>query len=122
MCKICCMDWDQLAAELVRALRGKTSQAQLSRRLGYRSNIVQRWESGRSDQLQIGQAVEPGIAYGSPIPVGLNEEKVAGTATGAALAGFRKDGSILDHRMFQLNTSNSSFSAAERPAGPPAGV
>ncbi|HMJ12230.1 MAG TPA: DUF4423 domain-containing protein, partial [Polyangiaceae bacterium] len=36
-----------LASELLRALRGRRSQAQLSRRLGYRSNIVQRWETQR---------------------------------------------------------------------------
>jgi transcriptional regulator with XRE-family HTH domain len=38
----------RVAAELVRALRGRRSQAALSKRLGYRSNIVQRWEAGRS--------------------------------------------------------------------------
>src|SRR5688572_13348783 len=38
---------DAIAADLVRALRGRRSQAELSRRLGYRSNIVQRWEPGR---------------------------------------------------------------------------
>lgn len=31
---------------MVRAVRGKRSQADLSRRAGYRSNVVQRWESG----------------------------------------------------------------------------
>ncbi len=37
---------EAVAKDLVRAVRGKRSQAELSRRLGYRSNIVQRWESG----------------------------------------------------------------------------
>jgi hypothetical protein len=36
-----------IAADLVRALRGGRTQADLSRRLGYRSNIVHRWESGK---------------------------------------------------------------------------
>src|SRR5688572_9847066 len=36
-----------IAADLVRALRGARTQAELSRRLGYRSNIVHRWESGK---------------------------------------------------------------------------
>ena len=38
---------DDLARELVRALRGRRSQTALSRRLGYRSNVVYLWESGR---------------------------------------------------------------------------
>jgi transcriptional regulator with XRE-family HTH domain len=38
---------DAIAADLVRALRGARSQSEFSRRLGYRSNITQRWESGR---------------------------------------------------------------------------
>ena len=42
------IDFERVARELVRALRGKRSCAELSRRAGYRSNVVQRWESGRS--------------------------------------------------------------------------
>lgn len=38
---------ETLACELVRALRGRRSQTALSRRLGYRSNVVYLWESGR---------------------------------------------------------------------------
>jgi transcriptional regulator with XRE-family HTH domain len=41
------MEYERVAAELVRALRGKRSQAAFSRRLGYRSNIVARWENRR---------------------------------------------------------------------------
>ena len=40
-------DIDLLATELVRALRGDRSQAQLSRRLGFRSNVLYTWEAGR---------------------------------------------------------------------------
>ena len=40
-------DFEQIARELIRALRGKRSQAHLSRRLGYRSNVVFDWEAGR---------------------------------------------------------------------------
>jgi hypothetical protein len=36
-----------LAAELLRALRGKRSQRAFSKRLGYRSNIAYRWECAR---------------------------------------------------------------------------
>ncbi len=39
---------EQLSRELVRALRGRRSCAEMSRRLGYRSNVVRRWESGVS--------------------------------------------------------------------------
>jgi transcriptional regulator with XRE-family HTH domain len=41
------VDPKRLAAEWLRALRGRRSQVALSRRLGYRSNISYRWESGR---------------------------------------------------------------------------
>lgn len=36
-----------LAMELLRALRGERSQGQVSRRLGYRGNVVYPWESGK---------------------------------------------------------------------------
>lgn len=38
-------DYAQLAAELVRALRGKRSQTALSRRLGYKTNVLYIWEA-----------------------------------------------------------------------------
>jgi hypothetical protein len=38
-------DYELIASELIRALRGKRSCAELSRRAGYRSNIVHRWEA-----------------------------------------------------------------------------
>jgi transcriptional regulator with XRE-family HTH domain len=41
-------DYERIAIELVRALRGRRSCARLSQRFGYRSNVVLRWESGRS--------------------------------------------------------------------------
>ena len=42
------MKYETTAVELIRALRGKRSRAELSRRVGYRSNIVHRWESHHS--------------------------------------------------------------------------
>lgn len=39
------MDYELIAVELLRSLRGKHSQAAFSRRLGYRSNMVSRWEA-----------------------------------------------------------------------------
>lgn len=41
------MDFENLSSELIRAIRAHRSQVQLSRRLGYRSNVVYTWESGR---------------------------------------------------------------------------
>lgn len=42
------MDFEALASDLIRHLRGKRSQKALSRRLGYSSNVVYLWESGRA--------------------------------------------------------------------------
>lgn len=42
------LDFERLAAELLRALRGKRSQAAFARRLKYKSNIIYSWESGRA--------------------------------------------------------------------------
>ncbi|HYP90202.1 MAG TPA: helix-turn-helix transcriptional regulator [Polyangiaceae bacterium] len=42
------MDFERLAAELLRALRGKRSQQALCRRLGSKSNVVHQWERGHS--------------------------------------------------------------------------
>lgn len=41
------MDWEQVSREVIRAVRGKQSQAVLSRRLGYKGRAVTEWESGR---------------------------------------------------------------------------
>jgi len=40
------LDWEAIAAEWVRELRGKRSQTAFSRHLGYRSSVVHRWETG----------------------------------------------------------------------------
>jgi transcriptional regulator with XRE-family HTH domain len=41
------MDYELLGSELLRALRGKRSQAAFGRRLGYDANVSYTWESGR---------------------------------------------------------------------------
>jgi hypothetical protein len=41
------LDAEKLTVELVRALRGKRTQTGFSRALGYRSNIVHRWETAQ---------------------------------------------------------------------------
>lgn len=42
------LDFEQLASETLRALRGPRSQVAFSRRLHYRSNVAYLWESGRN--------------------------------------------------------------------------
>ncbi|MEO7035998.1 MAG: helix-turn-helix transcriptional regulator, partial [Polyangiaceae bacterium] len=42
------MNYERLAAEFLRALRGKRSQQAVCRKLGARSNVVHQWERGRS--------------------------------------------------------------------------
>jgi hypothetical protein len=39
------LNYSQLGAELIRALRGKRSQMALSRRLGYKTNVLYLWEA-----------------------------------------------------------------------------
>lgn len=41
-------DYNAFSREFVRALRGRRSQAALSRRLGFRTNVVYAWEAGRN--------------------------------------------------------------------------
>jgi DNA-binding phage protein len=41
------VSYERVASELIRALRGRRTCAELSRRAGYRSNIVHRWEAGQ---------------------------------------------------------------------------
>ncbi|HEX2876298.1 MAG TPA: DUF4423 domain-containing protein [Polyangiaceae bacterium] len=41
------MNYEALASELIRALRGQRSQAAMSKRLRYGSNVVRTWEAGR---------------------------------------------------------------------------
>lgn len=41
------MDWEKVAAELIRATRGARTQKATSHALGYRSNVLFAWESGR---------------------------------------------------------------------------
>jgi transcriptional regulator with XRE-family HTH domain len=42
------MNYEKAAIELLRALRARSSQRQLSRKLGFSTNVVYRWESGRT--------------------------------------------------------------------------
>ncbi len=48
MCETPVMEFEVIARQLVRALRNQRSQVALSRRLGYRTNVVYSWEHGRN--------------------------------------------------------------------------
>jgi DNA-binding phage protein len=48
------LDYSRLAAELIRALRGKRSQTALSRRLGYKTNILYIWEAQKGSPTGAG--------------------------------------------------------------------
>lgn len=59
---------ERLAKELLRAARGRRSQLEFSRRLGYRSNIARRWEAGEcwptaSDFLRAYARLRPGLQH-----------------------------------------------------------
>lgn len=42
------LEYERIASDFLRAVRGKRSQAAFSRRLGYRTNVLYLWEAGRS--------------------------------------------------------------------------
>jgi len=42
------LDYERIAQEFIRALRGPRSQTGFSRRLGYATNVVYQWEAGRT--------------------------------------------------------------------------
>lgn len=42
------LEYERIASDFLRAIRGKRSQAAFSRRLGYRTNVLYLWEAGRS--------------------------------------------------------------------------
>lgn len=57
-----------MAKELIRAARGRRSQLEFSRRLGYRSNIARRWEGGEcwptaSDFLRAYARLRPALQH-----------------------------------------------------------
>jgi DNA-binding transcriptional regulator YiaG len=67
--------YERLAVELIRALRGRRSQAGLSKHLGYASNIVHRWETrqcwpaaARFLQLCERVRVDPRVGYERLVP------------------------------------------------------
>jgi hypothetical protein len=73
MCDTEDVNYEKLAEELIREVRGRRSQSAFSRRLGYRSNAVHAWEAGR--------AFPTAAAFFSAL-------KRVGRDVDAALAGF----------------------------------
>jgi transcriptional regulator with XRE-family HTH domain len=65
------MDYDQIAAEFLRALRGKRSQPAFCRRLGYKSNVVYTWESKRGFPTAV-KALQAARRVGVDLDAALN--------------------------------------------------
>ncbi len=63
-------DFEQLAAELVRALRGRRSQVALSRRLGFNTNVLHTWERKKRSP-SAGQLLELAGRTGCDLPLAL---------------------------------------------------
>ena len=89
------LDYEALAADFVRILRGKRSQMGLSRALGYRSNIVYRWESRQcwpTAALFLARArkldLDVDAALGALFPRGVPWHAQHGPASPLALAAF----------------------------------
>jgi transcriptional regulator with XRE-family HTH domain len=66
------MDFDRLAAELLRGLRGKRSQQALCRRLGAKSNVVHQWERGHSFPTA-SRTLEVAARVGVDVPAAFRE-------------------------------------------------
>lgn len=61
------LDYDLLVRQVVRAMRGRRSQATVNRRLAYRTNVISTWEQGRReptlvDVLRLAKTVRIDVA------------------------------------------------------------
>ncbi|MEQ1567971.1 MAG: DUF4423 domain-containing protein [Myxococcota bacterium] len=75
------LDYEAVSRDLVRSLRGERSQTAFARRLGYRSNAVYTWESGR-------RWPTASVFLWAASRVGVDVD--------AALRGFLRDATFLD--------------------------
>jgi len=66
------MDFEQLSAELLRALRGKRSQKAMCRRLGAKSNVCHQWERGHSFP-SAAKALQVAARVGVDVPAAFRE-------------------------------------------------
>lgn len=91
------MDHSALAAELIRARRGKRTQRALSRVLGYRSNVVFAWENGHDEPnartfFRLVQKTGDGTLPGSyPGQVGCTPDLTSKSGIASYLQGLGKD-------------------------------
>jgi len=94
------IDFETVASELLRALRGHRSQVQFSRRLGYSSNMSAEWESGRRYPSartmfcaaeRVGVSLDEALGHFDPKSAGFftSESRVS-----AWLSSFRGDRSL----------------------------
>jgi transcriptional regulator with XRE-family HTH domain len=99
------MDLEKLSSQLVRSLRGRRSQPALSRRLGYRSNVVYAWESARRAPLagdffrlaarsQVDVTTQLHAFAGQPVDAAIHEGHAASVA--ALLEQLRGGRSVLE--------------------------
>ncbi len=61
---------DEAARQMLRALRGHRSQLAFSRRLGYRGNVVAKWESGKRFP-NLGEFLRAAMRVGGDVPAAL---------------------------------------------------
>src|SRR5690606_24653956 len=87
------VDYSSLAAELVRALRGKRSQTALSRRLGYKTHVLYLWEAQKGAPTgagflrlaaRVGVAGRAAMAHGSGSPPPWLAERDPASPSGVA--------------------------------------
>ena len=71
-------DYQRIARDFLRALRGRRSQAAFSRRLGYRTNVAYTWESGRAFPTAatvLNAAVRSGVDVHAAVFLEVNKPK-----------------------------------------------
>jgi DNA-binding phage protein len=115
------MDFEQIAADWLRSLRGKRSQRGFSKRLGYASNIAYRWETGACYPLgreALALAKRDGAAgraalltfFGGTLPPVLSDVELA-TREGVAqlLRALRGDAALVE---LARRSGHSRFSIA----------
>jgi len=101
------LDYSRLAAELIRALRGKRSQTALSRRLGYKTNVLYIWEARKGAPtgagfLQLAQRVGVDVRhaleqfYRKPPPWLASHEPTSVQGVAALLDDLRGASTLVD--------------------------
>jgi transcriptional regulator with XRE-family HTH domain len=100
-------DYEKLAVELIREIRGRRSQSAFSRRLGFRSNAVHAWEAGRAfptaalffrSLKRVGRDVDAALASFYRVPLEHGQAPELATREGVArlLNDLRGRTSVID--------------------------